>query len=1221
MSSLKDIQDKYPIFEANQVLTNRHLNAVFDYLDKQERLTRTHLIGIGIVCGCEVTWDGSKNEIIIRKGCGVTSEGYLVKTPELLLNAQKSYLSSEPVYPSFQKENDPTALLEGIVELTADAADPKLTSTDLADKALILFIELRNEGLRNCSPNNCDDKGREMTATVKPLLVPKDFTKNLPQTPQRKDATALPDVYLPRIDVPKTGLADAQNVLKAYHSAIEEAIFGAVNKAQTTFAPLIGEAVIAPDLLKKKILTVANAPFLQNYYDFIDDLIQAYNEFRDRASDILCSCCPESNLFAQHLILGEFDATGKLFDEQNRTVFIASSALSDCDREAAEVKMLFERIAAMCQKFDINFAAKEVRITPTKQGGKLVEKAIPYYYNPDKPPALHALWNPGKTRRKREKQNLGYHSDRYAMDDFVRTPLKYDLEPYNFLRIEGHLGQNYQEVLQRLLTMKSQFRLPIDVIALRAGNFDDKVKIDFEKEKCHFEDLEAIYDAFREELKCSLGKTIANLGKIQIPPAAAPAPVGPTVGTSVKKASWISKIIPDFVPAENTIGALLHNNVSELFPEPKAGKVFTDKELLPTLDLSRLITVPAFTSPPVLASLTFIGQITKILNLLTTDLANLDWEEFLKEYNELKKIKPDNTDELKDINEQFTSVLYACRLESLKSIIEEYRRRLKEVKQKQFLSFFLQKHPGIQHKAGVPLGGTFILVYHQQPEPVKEQGGGLVLANPNIKLNDFLMKEMAVFPTIQPKITIGDRAFAIQNELLAEIRKIPGILNLDDLEAKPLPRSDENIIEQAVQKLADGTIIADFFLPYICHSDCSPVQFVLPKNKPTFTYKIKGCPDPQNQNMAPVAFKPQGGTPDYEMSINGGDYEKLSEKQLSGVNKVKIRDAEGIESIEQTIQIPTSISVEIGAFEWENVEKITYTQALTIQGGVGPYQVTFNDIQLEAQPGPLTVTGLKSGVSYQLVISDSNPDLPKGCSYEHKEPIKRGCDLPCGGLKVRSLYMLPAQIKRRANRIAVTIVEFSFEGETIVKDKSQDFASLANTLRFLQDQLNRKPESWKMGDAQMFKDSDGVPQLLGMEIERFVCQDFTLVLNMTENETVFQLIYTKEGVEVKEENRPQQRSFDYQIPAFEHTDADLCAGNNQFQRRCTDDRFEISYNFESQSAVSLPEGIVTNWYWEKSNGEKSNKPEQDLEVNSSNLLIGFTKEGCFKIQIVAGQIG
>ena len=43
--------NEYIVFEADQVLTNDHLNETFSYLDQQNRWTRNKLIGIGIVCG------------------------------------------------------------------------------------------------------------------------------------------------------------------------------------------------------------------------------------------------------------------------------------------------------------------------------------------------------------------------------------------------------------------------------------------------------------------------------------------------------------------------------------------------------------------------------------------------------------------------------------------------------------------------------------------------------------------------------------------------------------------------------------------------------------------------------------------------------------------------------------------------------------------------------------------------------------------------------------------------------------------------------------------------------------------------------------------------------------------------------------------------------------------------------------------------------------------
>src|SRR5438874_6542667 len=75
--------DHFPVFEANQVLTSRHLNDVFDYLDQQTRLTRSNLIGIGIVCGLEIKLATSgATAVLLSRGCGVTSEGYLIVEPE-----------------------------------------------------------------------------------------------------------------------------------------------------------------------------------------------------------------------------------------------------------------------------------------------------------------------------------------------------------------------------------------------------------------------------------------------------------------------------------------------------------------------------------------------------------------------------------------------------------------------------------------------------------------------------------------------------------------------------------------------------------------------------------------------------------------------------------------------------------------------------------------------------------------------------------------------------------------------------------------------------------------------------------------------------------------------------------------------------------------------------------------------------------------------------------
>ena len=74
--------DRYPKFVADQVLTEKSLNQMFGYLEEQQRLTRSTLIGIGVMCGMEVRPAADSTSLTITQGVGVTSKGYLVPFPE-----------------------------------------------------------------------------------------------------------------------------------------------------------------------------------------------------------------------------------------------------------------------------------------------------------------------------------------------------------------------------------------------------------------------------------------------------------------------------------------------------------------------------------------------------------------------------------------------------------------------------------------------------------------------------------------------------------------------------------------------------------------------------------------------------------------------------------------------------------------------------------------------------------------------------------------------------------------------------------------------------------------------------------------------------------------------------------------------------------------------------------------------------------------------------------
>ncbi|MDX1672417.1 MAG: hypothetical protein R3211_08740, partial [Balneolaceae bacterium] len=88
----------FTIFEEDQVLTAQHLNELRTYLDHQDRLTRTHLIGIGILCGLEVK-NPDHQTIRITKGVGITSGGHLIHLPEKNCTHIRSYSDPKTMVP------------------------------------------------------------------------------------------------------------------------------------------------------------------------------------------------------------------------------------------------------------------------------------------------------------------------------------------------------------------------------------------------------------------------------------------------------------------------------------------------------------------------------------------------------------------------------------------------------------------------------------------------------------------------------------------------------------------------------------------------------------------------------------------------------------------------------------------------------------------------------------------------------------------------------------------------------------------------------------------------------------------------------------------------------------------------------------------------------------------------------------------------------------------
>lgn len=1068
-------QFKYPVFEANQVLTSAHLNQGYNYLDEQERLTRANLIGIGIVCGLEIRLEAAAATIHLTKGCGISSEGYLILEPQdVALTLYRKYtLPPDLPYPVFHYR-DPVTNEDTPYDLWElfPAGEPGTTALNnpanfLHDKAVMLFLELRKEGLRNCSPNNCNDKGAEVTATVRRLLIRvQDLVKllarehELPGSSTPADLEGLlsarlnlPELRLPRYDVPNTGPATSQQVLAAYFTTLSQArlvpgIQAALTAAYQAFRPVLADlypqdpfrnfsasfAFFDQAVANPSLPTPAQVRFLQYYYDLFDDLLKAYGDICRQGVELLCACCPDADLFPRHLHLGLLDATQVPDAAIYRHRFLPSAATSNCGEKTRELVALCQRLVEMIAQFTVEpplpalpanaLTDAQIRITPSQLADVPVAgKAIPYYYRQSGSPPLYRVWDPVKTRRRRAHLNLSYRAEEFlpAAPPFVRQPLQYDLEPHNFLRIEGHLGKDYRSVLRTLLSLKTQYRLPIDIIALRTGAFDEKTAADLSVEEATFQDLETLYDVTRERLQSALTEGVMYFYGVPIPDNTDPG------GTP--KLPLLKRYAPNFRHLPGTVGAWYEKYLTQLQDIPyidvDQNKIDANAVLLVYCVLFANTNPPP---PPFYPHVVSIYYLSKLSEILPATLSELGFADFENKYQDLVGLaRYFRSEEVKkvptalasfipseELIDQFDQVLFTSALEPVRAIREEYNRRLKEARQKQFFSHFLQKHPGIQHKAGVPLGGTFILVYHDNPDKLRVRPefdtlfdfSRLPFAARNLP---FTARSSAI--SSQPQVSTGTtqalgEAFtrisakpqlARDPDIRLLLGTFTGFVPNLDLAPAPAPQDAvDEVIDKTVAALTDGAVIADFFLPYLCCGGGAAVQFVLPKPPLGFAIRI-GCTKAGDE--AEITITPQGGVEPYSLKVGDQGFQSLHLVKLlkAGSHQLTLKDGEGTESQPQMVVIPQQLVLEQPEFFCAQ-EGNVYTARIAVRGGTPPYTASRGTVAQDPESGTYRYTSepLPGNEDISIEVTDSrqcsaNATLNHSCLAELAFTATVGC--------------------------------------------------------------------------------------------------------------------------------------------------------------------------------------------------------------------------------------
>jgi len=169
----------YPYFVANQVLKSKSLNDAFQYTVEQERITRSLLLGKGILSGLDYTYlDGT---LTIKPGEAITNNGWFM---EVASDTEYKYavevtLSSAPFKSDalFSLLKDGGSRVAYVCCKTYEDAlefhhDPKLIKEiDLSHYLLALVCGIRNRTNSICTDGSCDINLTQKDCEVWPILV------------------------------------------------------------------------------------------------------------------------------------------------------------------------------------------------------------------------------------------------------------------------------------------------------------------------------------------------------------------------------------------------------------------------------------------------------------------------------------------------------------------------------------------------------------------------------------------------------------------------------------------------------------------------------------------------------------------------------------------------------------------------------------------------------------------------------------------------------------------------------------------------------------------------------------------------------------------------------------------------------------------------------------------------------------------------------------------
>ena len=474
------------------------------------------------------------------------------------------------------------------------------------------------------------------------------------------------------------------------------------------------------------------------------------------------------------------------------------------------------------------------------------------------------LWDFKRGTLRQYDDILGYNQSDESSNPLVVQPLQYNINPYDFFRIEGHQGLLYQDALERVNQIRDQFALGFDTKVLGIS-VDASQTINIDDYTCEFVDLQGQLETCKDMQYCLFEFASQLLSGYSIEAS------GEGFNHNTADLMGRQRIFTVFQNFEemvnvskgdtsssssntSTSGATKDSSISDINSKVKAetSTDLTSKQATSTESSS------GNTSAAAAMTQAAIELQVELANILVENLADLENPVVKNLYTDddgLGSIVFDAFQRYVGTDSQTTYQYMEFQIDALTGpggTLENWDNNVKDGNLYMPAKILSSAYAAsllipdsldaltpvliANYQMEIDRLCTYVRQYQSEYEALRASQNTSV-SNDLYALSELLSGNMASLCCAGDKLqSILDQIDARKLEILTGLElaqfaeEHPGMEHMAGV-----PKGGTFIMAYAFNETGtgatqNGTVIADFALPYLCCSDCRPVNFIVPKN-------------------------------------------------------------------------------------------------------------------------------------------------------------------------------------------------------------------------------------------------------------------------------------------------------------------------------------------------------------------------------------------------------